>query len=25
MREFYCSQVCKDRLECELAQEYHPK
>ena len=25
MREFYCSRVCKDRLECELAQLYHPK
>ena len=25
MREFYFSRVCKDRLECELAQLYHPK
>jgi hypothetical protein len=25
MREFYCSRVCKDRFECELAQQYHPK
>jgi hypothetical protein len=25
MREFYCSRVCKDRFECKLAQQYHPK
>jgi hypothetical protein len=25
MREFYCSRSCKDRFECELAQQYHPK
>jgi hypothetical protein len=25
MREFYCSRACKDRFECELAQQYHPK
>jgi len=25
MREFYCSRSCKDRFECELALQYHPK
>jgi hypothetical protein len=25
MREFYCSRICVDRLECELAQKYHPR
>jgi len=25
MREFYCSRVCKDRFDCELAQRYKPK
>lgn len=25
MREFYCSRICEERFECELAQEYHPK
>jgi hypothetical protein len=25
MREFYCSRACKDRFDCELAQQYHPK
>lgn len=25
MREFYCSRVCRERFECELAQKYEPK
>ena len=25
MREFYCSRICGDRFECELAQRYRPK
>ena len=25
MREFYCSRICYDRFECELAQGYGPK
>lgn len=25
MREFYCSRICKERFECELAQKYGPK
>jgi hypothetical protein len=25
MREFYCSRVCKDRFDCEVAQRYNPK
>ena len=25
MREFYCSRICRDRFECELAQRYGPK
>lgn len=25
MREFYCSRVCKERFDCELAQVYGPK
>jgi hypothetical protein len=25
MREFYCSRVCNDRFDCEVAQRYNPK
>ncbi|MFH1481168.1 MAG: hypothetical protein ABIG67_07860 [Pseudomonadota bacterium] len=25
MREFYCSRICEDRFDCEIAQEYNPK
>lgn len=25
MREFYCSLVCKERFECEVAQKFNPK
>ena len=25
MREFYCSRICEDRFECELAQRYEPR
>jgi hypothetical protein len=25
MREFYCSRVCRDRFDCEVAQSYNPK
>jgi len=25
MREFYCSRICRDRFDCELAQRYGPK
>jgi len=25
MREFYCSRICGERFECELAREYGPK
>lgn len=25
MREFYCSRICEDRFDCEIAQEFNPK
>lgn len=25
MREFYCSRICHDRFDCQLAQAYAPK
>ena len=25
MREFYCSRICIDRFDCELAQKYNPR
>jgi hypothetical protein len=25
MREFYCSRICVDRFDCELAQPYDPR
>jgi len=25
MREFYCSRICQERFNCELAQKYGPK
>jgi len=25
MREFYCSRICRERFDCELAQKYEPK
>lgn len=24
MREFYCSRICQERFNCELAQRYNP-
>ena len=25
MREFYCSRICEDRFNCEIAREFNPK
>ena len=25
MREFYCSRICEDRFDCEIAREFGPK
>ena len=25
MREFYCSRICQERFECEIAREFNPK
>ena len=25
MREFYCSRICDNRLDCEVAREFDPK
>ena len=25
MREFYCSRICQERFECEIAREFDPK
>lgn len=25
MREFYCSRICDNRFDCEIAQDFEPK
>lgn len=25
MREFYCSRICEDRFDCQIAQKFNPK
>ena len=25
MREFYCSRICEDRFNCEIARPFNPK
>ena len=25
MREFYCSRICEDRFDCEIARQFNPK
>ena len=25
MREFYCSRICEDRFQCEIARPFNPR